>query len=40
LTHEQSKIEAADVEEQPFPNVGVSAEEDTAHAAGFKDSEI
>ena len=34
LPHEQPQIEAADVHEQPFQDVGMSAQMHAAHAAG------
>ena len=35
LTHEQPEIEAANVDQQPLQDVGVPAQVDAAHAAGF-----
>ena len=35
LPHKQSEIEAAGVNQQPLPNVGVAAEVHAAHTAGL-----
>ena len=35
MTHEQSEIEAADVDQQPLANVGVPTQEHATHATGL-----